>query len=82
MSAGPGDFLDYFTHTLDAGISLSPSPSNHHGHHTTATAQDDVDRNRDVVPESIVVQQIDREEHDNIRHPSYQRYSSRPQKKL
>lgn len=54
---------------LDTGVSLPPSEAYKHRGHATAAPKDDVDRNRDVVTERKVVEEVDGKEEGDVGEP-------------
>ncbi len=60
-------------HHLNARVSLPIEASSKHSCDTTAGAQNDVHRDRDVVAEGMVVQRVDAEEEDNVDQPASDR---------
>ena len=62
------------SHELYARVSLPPDAPCNHGCNTSSRSENDVDRDRNIIAESMVVQGVDAEEQHNVDQPAPQRH--------
>lgn len=66
---------------MPSAISFSPHKANEHSGHAPTAAEDDVNRNGDVISEHEVIEEINGEKEKNVRQPARQRDRPWPEKK-